>query len=516
MAGNPKNNFPRALQNPRIVVCIIMLITTAVTFRENYTGKSQEMWKPVIASDGRGYYAYLPSLFIYGETGFEQVLERESKVYPLVQAGIFMSEANGQPVNKYFLGVALLMLPFFLLATVFSLLSGMPADGYNSIYQLMISVAALFYLWAGLTFIRKLLKIHGFGNRVINLTLVVILFATNLLHYTVAAPSMSHVYSFFAIAGLIYFGTEYFRRPRPGIALSTVLMFSLTILIRPLNGVIIILLPGLAPSLRRFADVTKMFFRQPLSYLFILAGLSILMLQPVWWHFECGKALVWSYGGEGFYFTHPQIVKVLFSFRKGLFVYTPLCLVSLAGLIPFFRSNRAGALFTMLFLFIYIWLVSSWWNWYYGDSFGQRVFIDIFPVFALLLACFLQWVRHIRWLNITVTVLLVLLTAFNLFQSWQYSRGIIHPSAMDREKYAMVFLQTKEKYRHIFHDLRDTPPFGTDMNTPLRSDMNDFEKEKSKWITSGSRNFNNGSVIFYSYTHCMKKCASEFVFNRGF
>ena len=462
-----------------------MVFVLAISVYENYLSQGGGTWKEVIASDGRGYYAYLPSVFVYSEISFEKVVERENEVYPSVQAANFITEADGKPVNKYFLGVAILMMPFFLLGTLFSLLFGVSPDGYNGIYQFMISISALFYLFVGLNFVRKLLNLFKFERYIISFVLVLILFGTNLLSYTVAAPAMSHVYSFAAIAGFMYFAANYFCKLNKRSALLAVITLALVVLLRPINGIVVFFLPVLAPGFNQFVKAFKRFFSSGWSYLFILTAILLVMMQPVWWYLQTGNWLVWSYSGEGFYFTNPQILKVLFSFRKGFFVYTPICFVAIIGLVPLYRSNKLNGIFAFIFLFIYVWLVSSWWNWYYGDSFGQRVFIDVFPVFAILLAFVFRWIANIRWLNSVLIILTFILLALNLFQSWQYSRGILHPYAMDREKYAMVFLRTGEQYRYIFNDLVDIPPFKTNMDVPVRSWKNDFEQEEGQWVTSG-------------------------------
>ncbi len=463
----------------------MMVFVLAISVYENFLSQGCNAWKEVVASDGRGYYAYLPAVFVYSEIGFEKVIEREKEVYPSVQAASFITEAGGKPVNKYFLGVAILMMPFYLLGTLLSLLFGFSPDGYNSIYQFMASISALFYLFVGLNFIRKLLNLFKFQRYIINLVLVLILFGTNLLSYTVSAPAMSHVYSFAAIAGFMYFAASYFLKLNKHCAFLTVMFLALIVLIRPINGVVVFILPVLAPGFSRFLETIRGFFSLGRSYLFMLTGIILVMLQPVWWYLQTGNWLVWSYSGEGFYFSNPQILNVLFSIRKGFFVYAPICFVAVIGLVPLYRSNKLKGVFTFMFLFIYVWLVSSWWNWYYGDSYGQRVFIDVFPVFAILLAFMFRWIANIRWLNSALIIFTFILLALNLFQTWQYSRGILHPYAMDKEKYAMVFLRTGGQYRYIFNDLVDIPPFNTNMEAPIRSWTNDFEQVEGQWVTSG-------------------------------
>jgi hypothetical protein len=471
--------------DPQKVIWVMVFFVLLISVYENFVIRPESGWKEVIASDGRGYYAYLPSVFVYGEIGFENVVQREKEIYPGVKAASFIVDCEGHAVNKYFLGVALLMAPFFLLGSLLSVIFGMSPDGYNSIYQFMASVSALFYLFVGLVFLRKLLKLFQFNKTIIIWVLMLVVFATHLLIYTVAAPAMSHTYSFAAVAGFICFAASYFRDKKKLSVFFSLVFLALIVLIRPVNGIVILLLPFLAKDNKQFIDATKSFFKSRTSSVFILVGIFILSLQPVWWYLQTGNWLLWSYSGEGFYFLEPQIFNVLFSFQKGLFVYTPVYLLALFGLVPLFKSGWVKGVFVLLFLAIYVWIVSSWWNWYYGDGFSQRVFIDILPVVAVLLAFLFRWVSGARWLYTTVIALSLLMIALNLFQSWQYSRGIIHPYAMDREKYAVVFMRFGNEYRYMFNGVEDIPPYMTNMDKPVRIWKNDFEKEQKHWVTSG-------------------------------
>ena len=49
--------------------------------------------------------------------------------------------------------------------------------------------------------------------------------------------------------------------------------------------------------------------------------------QMIYWNEMTGHWLYFSYGSdERFFFGDPAIIKGLFSYRKGLFIYTPLLL----------------------------------------------------------------------------------------------------------------------------------------------------------------------------------------------
>ena len=263
----------KPILNPKHVIGLLMLVVLAISISENFINQGGKAWKEVIASDGRGYYAYLPSVFVYHEIGFDSVVVREREVYPSVQASNFLVEINGRFVNKYFIGVALMMAPFFITGTIISIITGIPPDGYNGSYQFMASLSALFYLFLGLVFLWKILNLYRFSDRIINIVLLLILFATNLLIYTVAAPAMSHVYSFSVIAGFIYFSALYFQKQVRGHVFLAIVFISLVILIRPVNALVLLLLPALAHSFRDLINCVRSFFRSGWSYVYPCGGM---------------------------------------------------------------------------------------------------------------------------------------------------------------------------------------------------------------------------------------------------
>ena len=83
-----------------------------------------------------------------------------------------------------------------------------------------------------------------------------------------------------------------------------------------------------------------------------------------------------------------------------------------------------------------VFILSSWWSWWYGGSFGSRVLVEYLPVFGLLLALLLN-----RYKRFFLKIILVMLIAFCQFQTYQYRYYLIHWEDMTREKYFNVFLK---------------------------------------------------------------------------
>jgi hypothetical protein len=76
-------------------------------------------------------------------------------------------------------------------------------------------------------------------------------------------------------------------------------------------------------------------------------------------------------------------------------------------LIKRFREMLLPVVFTFL---VFIYIIFSWWCWWYGGAFGLRTMIDMYGLLALPLAAFftetLEWKRAWRWIAISASVLL--------------------------------------------------------------------------------------------------------------
>lgn len=461
---------------------LILLISVLLSFFLCYRLflPKEQGWKTIITSDGRGYYAYLPAIFIYGDLTFQQVTKTEKKIYGRYDyLPEYLVTVNKKTVNKYFAGEALLLMPFFLMALLFSWIIGLPLDGYSFFFQFFIGLGALFYLIGGLLFLQRILQRLCLPDGIISWIIPVILLGTNLFYYSIWQASMSHVYSFFAINGFIFFTLKAMERRDKLHPVLAGLFLGLVILIRPVNGLVILLVPFLCPGWQEFVS----YFRYSLAgrgLLAIPAAGAVIVIQPILWYLQTGEFLIWSYPNEGFYFRNPEIVNVLFSYQKGLFIYTPVLLLSLLGLVILSGKKFFRFFFTFCFLVLLIYITASWWNWYYGDGFGMRPFIDFYGVFAILIALFLNSLPP-KWVFGFFKGVIIVLVFLNLFQTWQYLQGIIHPFDMDREKYSFVFLRADSAHINCLGGNKEAPFFGVDLNQPYRVFEHDFEKSQTGW-----------------------------------
>jgi len=423
----------------RISVFVIIFLMTCVTANLNW---GKDHWKEIILSDGKGYYAYLPAIFIYHDLnlGFFDKIEKQDYYNKFLYYD-YRANGNGKVIDKYFCGTALAELPFFLTAHALSPLSGYRPDGYSNLYHILISIAALFYLLAGLVFLNAVLGGYNIREWEKSVVLFAAVFGTNLFYYTVREPSMSHVFSFAFISIFVYCSRKFFATFKTGWIPVLGLVLGVIFLIRPVNALALFFLPFAAGSAATLRKGLTTALGRPLP---LIAGILIFLgtasVQFMIYKISTGKFLIDSYGDEGFNFLHPHIADILLSYKKGLFLYTPLYLLSLTGLYSLWKSSRFSVYAWSGFFILITYVFSSWWNWYYGGSFSSRVYVEFIPVFMILLAIALHDTAG-KFRKGILVALVVLLTILCQIQTYQYRYYQIHWSEMTKEKYWEVFLR---------------------------------------------------------------------------
>jgi hypothetical protein len=478
--------FP--LTSKLVLLCLASFILAFFISNRLFRGDPAG-WKQVISSDGRGYYAYLPAILIDHDLSYKKVVEREKTIlgFPGYQPS-YLVKAGNRTLNKYFAGEALLLLPFFLLAMLCSYAAGIEINGYTFFFQLFTGLGALFYLFLGLYYLKRILAYFCIKDLVIATMIIAILLGTNLFYYALWQPSMSHVFSFFAINGFLWYACQsisYFKRANAAV---TGFFLGLILLIRPTNAVVLLLLPFFFRDFNELKQYSLTLWRSKFSLLVMLAVTVIVFsIQPLLWYFQTGRFFIWSYRDEGFYFSHPEIVNVLFSFRKGLFVYTPLLIFTVIGLIMIILKPLK-AISMLAFLAVSTYIIASWWNWYYGDSFGLRAFIDYYGIFSILIAMLFDRFSF-RGYKLFLVILVLPFIALNLFQTWQYCNHVIHPYSMNKEKYKFVFLRSDSTYFNCLGGNEELPWYSVDRLHPILSTQNTFEKVKENWNYAYIRNY---------------------------
>jgi glycosyltransferase involved in cell wall biosynthesis len=418
------------------LLCVTLLIAlmTGVMLEEKHWNDE----KRVIEWDAISYYAYLPAAFIYNDLSlsFSDNYQGPHNFTVWPEKG-----PGGKYVIKTTMGLSILWSPFFLAGHGAALLTGADAGGYSPPYKFFLLVSALFFLAVGLIYLRRILLLHS-SDIVTAMVLAAFVIGTNLYWYTLYQGTMSHVYSFALINAFIWYSIKWNNNERRGSwqAIRLGLLLGLITLIRPTNIIIvfIFLLYGVtsAVSLRQRFRQAVTDYR--LLAVIAIAAVAVWVPQMIYWREMTGQWLWFSYGtDERFFFGEPAIIKGLFSWRKGFFIYTPLMIFAFSGIITLWKQKSPHALAVTVFVPINIYLIFSWWCWWYGGGLGQRAFIDSYALMAVASASLLSAGMYAdkKLVSHPVVAAFIILTSLGVFYNFQYYHGAIHWDSMTRKAY---------------------------------------------------------------------------------
>ena len=365
---------------------VTMVIMTLVSNNLNWT---RDFWKGIVKSDAKGYFAYLPATFVQHDLNytFYDSLERGKYYDANFYFDYRFQTADGRSFNKYFCGSAVAMAPFYLAGHFVAKVGGYDADGYSSPYAISVTVAALFYLFLGLLYLQKTLTLYEISERNKSLVIVAATFGTNLFYYSIVEPGLSHIYSFAFVAMFAYFVKRYFTTREQKYMLFIAATLAMIVLIRPVNGLIIFSIPLLAGS---FVELKNGLAQLVKSYktllISIVIGAAILSIQFIIYKLSTGHFFIYSYGTDHFNFLEPHLFDMLFSYKKGLFLYTPIYFIPVLAAFFLWKTRRFESISFVAFFLLITYILSSWWQWYYGGSFSSRVYVDYLPIFMIVLA----------------------------------------------------------------------------------------------------------------------------------
>jgi hypothetical protein len=156
----------------------------------------------------------------------------------------------------------------------------------------------------------------------------------------------------------------YFKDFRIKHLLFSAILLGMIIFIRPVNVLILAAIPFLAGSWdvlkRSFINIRQNRMSSMIAiFLFVLP----ILIQLLIYKMQTGHFWVYSYGEERFHFNQPHMIDMLFSYRKGLFIYSPLLLLSLAGLCFVYKERKSTAINWLVFFLLLTYILSCWHQW---------------------------------------------------------------------------------------------------------------------------------------------------------
>lgn len=399
--------------------------------------------------DIEAYYHYLPATIIHGDPfDLTYVAAIDSVLHPSGDQsafGVYTSPVTGRHYIKFTYGTVLFQLPMFLLAHAWAAPPWSEAEpnGYSAPYQLAVSLSTIMFVTLALLLLRRFLVRHC-SERASAIAIITIATGTNLFFYSTHDAGMSHAYLFFLFALVLERTDRWHLSPSAMAAFAIGLAVGLTIVTRPVDGPILLVpllwnaWPG--PEARHKWALARRYRAHAL--IAAVGALLPIVPQLLYWKVATGSFLHYTYEGESFDFSSPRIMDGLFGYRKGWLIYSPLVALGFAGIASMVqhRPMRTLTLPLLVFFPVFIYVVFSWEQWWYGGGFGCRPLVSSLALLALPIAHLTG--RVIAWGKapfFALAVVILLGIRLNFFQQAQFRQTIIHWDSMTKERYWEVF-----------------------------------------------------------------------------
>lgn len=350
--------------------------------------------RPLVRGDGLAYFMWLDSLARDADL---DLANQALKFAHLNTYQVFVHEKTGRHASVFAFGNALMLVPFYWLGM---LADKLPIFHVNDAYFVQhqgVTFAYSFFPMLGTNlYALAAVLLAYFTSRRMASTLVSVLaalalfFGTPLWYYSTVEPLNSHVCGTFAVSLLLYLFARWILPCQPlsnkeeqrlwlaiGLAagLATLVRWQLALCVLPL---------GVPLLWQRRAR--------------LLASLALGFLAVAWWvpyswwrMYGSAWVIPAAEQNRAAFLVWPVYLgQVLFSAKKGLFIWAPVTGLAVLGWIALYRKNRALGLTLATMFILQVLINASVYDWWAGWGLGMRRMIELYPAFVLGLASLLS------------------------------------------------------------------------------------------------------------------------------
>jgi hypothetical protein len=395
----------------------------------------------IYSSDEIQYFSYLRSLW------FDRDLSFENEYRYFYERGVARSEGfhetflerqteTGRRINFATIGCAILWAPFYAAGDAVARITGAPADGFAKPYVAAVAYGSAVYGFLAL--VLAILAARRLGLPASGAAIAVWL-GTPLLFYMYVAPVFAHACSAFAVALFIYLWLRVREAWSPRGIAALAAAGALMAMVREQDAFFI---AGVVVDFVLWASARGLLrtLREKITAIAIAAAVFPLVYLPqaiaylvlnghIGPHSSVGRKMNW---------VSPHALPVLFSPEHGFFVWTPLALIALLGVIAMVSvdfppeggsdetSRGRMGLCLLLMALLQVYVSGSVESWTVAGAFGQRRFIALTAVMVIGYAALRAALDRGPWVLTAVTILAVY---WNLALSAEFATGL-----MDRQK----------------------------------------------------------------------------------
>ncbi|MEZ5083166.1 MAG: hypothetical protein R2750_06930 [Bacteroidales bacterium] len=399
----------------------------------------------VFTFDNLGFYYYLPNLFINKSfvTIDMSLLQQINEHYHLTHTYYQFSKLeDGNFINRFPIGMSVFVFPFFVIGHLFALFTGYPADGFSLPYQWSVLASGVFYIALGFYFIRKAMRFY-FDDRTTAIILMTFFLGTNIFYFVCFGYHFPHVYLFTLYALLVYFTIVWHKTQSRKYAAWIGIILGL-IMISRYSEIFALLIPLFWGVYNKETYYVKInLLKKEYKQLFIIIAFAAISALPqiIYWWSATGQPVYFAYddAGSGLNLLKPRFWWVLFSYRKGWLLYSPLMVLSLAGFILLWKKHKEAFYPIFLYFILNFYIIASFST---LISYGFRAFIHIYAVLLIPFGLSVSYIlKRKKWVVVLSGFLVSVLIFINIFQAWQFSTGIIDGTRMTGAYYRQVFLK---------------------------------------------------------------------------
>jgi hypothetical protein len=370
-----------------------------------------------LQSDGFFYFAFLRSIVNDHDVNL-------SNDYALIGIGsdaFLAPTSTGYAQTAWSVGPAIAWMPFYAVGhagATYLVSRGVKVavDGSGYPYRQAVCIASLFYGLLGVWFCYRLAS-RFFAGRVALLATAALVTGSFMLWYIVKEPTMSHATSMCAVAAFIYAwsATGGGRTVPQWAALG--LLGGLMLAIRWQNLVFMVF-PAWELAAAMITGPGRAERRASFLHgaLFAACAAVTFLPQMIAWNSIYGSPLAVSPMSPKMFWSSPDIARMLWSSRNGLFSTSPVTYLAALGLVAFALRNRAFGRLALVVFVLSVYVNASVEDWWGGAAFGARRFDGTVPLLVVGLAAAIDGLG--RWLArrplAAVTALLALLVLFNI------------------------------------------------------------------------------------------------------
>lgn len=334
------------------------------------------------SSDEVQYFSYLRSLYFDQDVSFENEY-RYFYDRNIAQSGGFhetfleRETAAGRRVNYGTIGAAILWSPFYAVADGWTRVSSShEANGFTAPYVRAVAYGSAFYGFLAVLLSIRAARLIGAKSGAFIAGLAVWL-GTPLLFYMYVAPPFSHACSAFAVALFVNVWLHVRRSWTMRGAFALGLCAALIAMVRE-QDVFLALGPAVdfAWSARR--EIQRFLVPATAGVAGTLLGFLPQLLAYNALNGYPGPA---EHVQRKMYWYAPHGLQVLASPNHGLFFWTPLAILGLAGL--FFVRERVVAASLLIMVLSQVYVAGSVESWTVAGAFGQRRFVNLTVILVI-------------------------------------------------------------------------------------------------------------------------------------